>query len=149
MSKDVPRRGLIERSAKDMKQGSFIASLEDCSSGDDRMAHLQCPECGSCYLHQIATDIYEREEDAQFGKHTKVRRNETVVDTDMSGNPSARRQGLVITFECENCDALPQFAIYQHKGCTYLKLFQRIKAAGPVLQVVPTLVRRDYKEIGF
>lgn len=134
---------------KSIKQGPFIDRIEDCSSHGDLRAQLLCPECGSCYLHQRVTDIYEREEDAPFGKHTTVRRHETVVTTDMSGNPSSRRQGLVITFECENCDAIPQFAIYQHKGLTLLKLFQQEKAVRPVLQAVPTPVKRDDEEIGF
>jgi hypothetical protein len=54
-------------------------------------------------------------------------------DADMGGNPSSRRDGITIEFECENCNGAPPpqqnpafglsknyLHIVQHKGTTYL-----------------------------
>ena len=43
------------------------------------------------------------------------------IDTDLKGNPSARRDGLAIRFWCESCDARPVLTIAQHKGSTLVE----------------------------
>ena len=65
--------------------------------GDD----LICPSCGCNNLHQTAVDTYFRTEDAEQGIHTRVDLRGVKTDMNVSGNPSARRSGLFITFECE------------------------------------------------
>jgi hypothetical protein len=80
---------------------------------------LECL-CGSRNLHHFKIDIYEREEDARSGHHTQVSGFRTVIDQDMSGNPSSRRDGLVIRFWCENCETVKALTITQHKGDTQL-----------------------------
>lgn len=85
--------------------------------GDD----LLCPKCGCNNLHQIAVDTYFRGEDAEVGIHAHVGFDGVRTDMDVSGNPSARRSGMTITFECEQCDGDKFLHIYQHKGTTYLE----------------------------
>lgn len=77
-----------------------------------------CPSCGGECLHQNAVDVYFRGEDVAEGVF--VHCNDTTVKAISSdGNPSAYRDGLVITFWCEHCDDKPQLAIIQHKGTTF------------------------------
>ena len=82
---------------------------------------LRCPVCDSEYLHAEQTDVYERNEDSNVGCHTTVAFHHTTVDLNMKNNPSSRRDGLTITFSCEQC-VQPfirhTLAIYQHKGMT-------------------------------
>ena len=77
---------------------------------------LVCPNCKGTYLHQVSVDYFDRQEDAQQGTHILVQNGTATLDTNMSGNPSKRREGIVITFDCENCEATPRLTIAQHKG---------------------------------
>ena len=80
---------------------------------------LMCPVCGGNNLHQESTEIFERSEDAETGLHVRATRDDVAVSTDISGNPSLRRQGMSIGFACEGgCSLI--LNIYQHKGCTYV-----------------------------
>jgi hypothetical protein len=98
---------------------------------------LKCPCCGSEYLHQTTVCVYNRSEDAPMTHVTEVKQEgrtegfkgviHKIEPSFRSGNPSGRRQGLTIFFECESChgednDVL-RFAldVYQHKGNTYLE----------------------------
>lgn len=83
---------------------------------------LLCPCCGFNCLHHDRVDVYLRDEDAKCGLHVRTRGsvNTSEVDTDMSGNPSERRDGLTIRFWCEGCDARPLMEISQEKGSTRL-----------------------------
>jgi hypothetical protein len=81
----------------------------------------QCPNCKGSYLHQKRVTVYERNEDAKQTTVTEVSRKGTDVSTWSSsetGNPSDRRQGLAILFECEDCPAWPELTLAQHKGWT-------------------------------
>ena len=95
---------------------------------------LACPDCGEQYLHQRNTTIFQRGEDgdtttviAQDGNTAQV----TDFPSDDTCNPSSRRHGLIIEFECEFChhdgeqevSNLPLFrlAILQHKGNTFVE----------------------------
>jgi hypothetical protein len=84
-------------------------------------AELICPECTCNNLHQKSIDTYFRPEDAEVGIHAHVGFGGVKADADVSGNPSARRSGLFITFECEQCEGDKHLNIYQHKGTTYLE----------------------------
>jgi len=98
---------------------------------------LKCPCCGSEYLHQSTVFVYNRSEDAPMTHVTEVKQEgrgegfkgvtHKIEPSLHSGNPSGRRQGLTILFECESCHAEDggklRFAldVYQHKGMTYLE----------------------------
>ena len=101
---------------------------------------LNCPDCGDNYLHHRDTTIFERGEDgdtttviAQNGRSAQV----SDFPSDDTCNPSWRRNGLIIEFECEHChgpswdpatdehipsNAPPlRLAIIQHKGNTFME----------------------------
>lgn len=87
---------------------------------------LQCPlpHCfdvdGESYLHQLSVDVYFRQEDTNCeGVH--IDGDGTVSTPAKHPNPSARRDGIVISFECENCDGGKRMTITQHKGQTYIQ----------------------------
>ena len=94
------------------------------------LSNLHCPECDSIYLHQRTIGIYNCDEDASTGVHLDVQSKSFTMDTNLTGNPSPRRQGLSISFYCENCDDINPsngidhpghiLNIFQHKGETYI-----------------------------
>lgn len=94
---------------------------------------LNCP-CGKeGNLHQGNVTIFQRREDgntttviAQEGRTAQV----SDFPSQDTCNPSPRRHGLLIEFECEQCSydcdgntTRPPFrlAIFQHKGHTYMQ----------------------------
>src|SRR5215467_14679736 len=91
--------------------------------------------CGGTYLHQGKIEVFTR----LRGEDTDV--TAIVIDRnaielgDPNRNPSARRDGLIIHFDCEECGSdefdeprprphAIRLAIFQHKGQTYLRLYQ-------------------------
>lgn len=82
---------------------------------------LCCPNCGGENLHEFFSEVYERTEDSATGLHALVIGQDFRVDANMIGNPSPRRDGIRITFTCENCDHQSYLAIYQHKGQTLIE----------------------------
>ena len=88
---------------------------------------LFCPVCAmhsSDYsqLHQVRVDVFNRAEDAKTGQHTICIGDKTYTDNDINNNPSMRRQGLIVYFQCErHTENLIEFSISQHKGKTYIK----------------------------
>ena len=82
---------------------------------------LDCPNCGGNNLHQSSVSVFFRDtEDSKEGKFIRCAVG-YVEATNPNNNPSCRRDGLLISFECENCSADPELAIYQHKGTTYVE----------------------------
>lgn len=80
---------------------------------------LKCPSCGGENLHHETVDVYFRKgEDSIDGVFVRCD-STSVKPITGEGNPSNRRDGLVIKFWCETCDDKPQLAIIQHKGTTY------------------------------
>lgn len=86
---------------------------------------LHCPECDGTYLHQFGFEWFDRaHEDDDRGFHIRsLGHNDLHVDTDISRNPSSRRDGLRIWFFCESCSSDhegPYFglSIAQRKGET-------------------------------
>ena len=77
---------------------------------------LLCPKCHCNNLHQTAVDVYFRPEDATHGIHAHVDFEGVKTDMDVDNNPSARRSGLYITFECEQCDGNKDLLVYQQIG---------------------------------
>src|SRR5580698_2272706 len=85
---------------------------------------LCCPVCGNNYTHQGAVHVYHRrEEDAIEGLSVSVDGLLVVANTDADfWNPSRRRNGLTIDFECEGCDReVRTLSILQHKGQTFMR----------------------------
>ena len=84
-------------------------------------AELLCPKCNGNYLHHHRVEIFEREEDQDHGIHLTVQDGSVSTDTSMTNNPSSRRHGLAIHFECEMCGTQSIFSIAQHKGNTHVR----------------------------
>lgn len=88
------------------------------------LSNLLCPSCGDGYLHQGIVEVYNRQEDAEQVRATIVDGYDVLSHTipnDKSNNPSSRRTGVVIHFECEHCEDTDfQLRIAQHKGFTLM-----------------------------
>jgi hypothetical protein len=84
---------------------------------------LLCPKCGNNNLHQFKVETFARVEDSAKGIHVIVEGTDIMkLDNDMSGNPSARRDGVSIHFSCESCPQVSVLTVVQHKGTTYLEM---------------------------
>lgn len=99
-------------------------------------ADLLCPRCGADNLHHIGVVFYERGEDAvdvlqlthallRYGEDRITGTTTEIVPSKQSLNPSARRSGLAIQFECEQCgggtdDDKIELTIAQHKGSSQI-----------------------------
>lgn len=83
--------------------------------------HL-CPNCGSENTHHTAVDVYARLREDADGHHARVDRTGVKVDTDISGNPSRRRDGIKINLWCEECNFIHDLEISQHKGNTIISI---------------------------
>lgn len=101
----------------------------DGATGND--AALLCPGCGEPWLHHHNIAAWDRDdEDSKTGLYVNVgagvsvegapARNGLFVAREMTGNPSRRRDGLVVRFWCETCDARPVLRLVQHKGETFI-----------------------------
>ena len=98
---------------------------------------LKCPKCSENYLHHRNTTIFERSEDDKLTTVIAQSEHEAHVSSFPSAdtcNPSSRRNGILIEFQCEQChydygDASPEggyegcfrLAIIQHKGNTFVE----------------------------
>ena len=95
---------------------------------------LLCPQCGGNNLHQGTVTVFNRNEDQVDTQVTCVQKDDdasTVLITDRTtSNPSPRRHGMLIDFECESCYEMQDgdyihdklvLAIYQHKGLTLVE----------------------------
>lgn len=84
-------------------------------------------------LHHKEVLINDRFEDSKTGKsiwvgglsHWSDRtfQFKYCEESNMSLNPSPRRGGILIEFDCECCLAKPQLGIFQHKGLTCIEWF--------------------------
>ena len=84
---------------------------------------LKCPKCESTYIHHTSVETYMRCEDSDTGSYVYTDRalNTTTIGGRLpSGNPSPRRQGMVIGFDCECCGEM-KLSIMQHKGETFIE----------------------------
>lgn len=80
---------------------------------------LLCPSCGESNLHHCIVGVYNRVmEDSTHGIHLEVNGGVVTQDKDLSGNPSKRRNGIAISFTCEQCDDEHILNIIQHQGQT-------------------------------
>jgi hypothetical protein len=88
-------------------------------------AALLCPVCEESCLHHGDIEVFNRDvEDSKEGTHLTIRGNWSEKDNDMSLNPSRRRDGLLIHFECEQGCKGVVLQIAQHKGETLMQMGQ-------------------------
>jgi hypothetical protein len=93
-------------------------SYAEGMGGDD----IACPNCGNGYLHQGTVHVFHRAKEDADSERIIIEGDKVKLDDAGSNdaNPSARRQGLVVDFTCEHCNAHPQLCLAQHKGATEL-----------------------------
>ncbi len=85
--------------------------------------YLLCPHCGLGMLHQDLVDVYRRNnEDDAHGIHIVTDGPSVTIDSDAEdGNPSNRRDGMELWFECEFCtEEAVMLVIHQHKGSEFI-----------------------------
>jgi hypothetical protein len=102
----------------------IVSPVIETSAGFmDQVVDLRCPCCGQGYLHHKSVTAYDRQEDEEMLTRTKVENGMVAshLVPHNADNPSQRRHGLVIEFDCENCRADPiQLRFAQHKGVTHV-----------------------------
>ena len=86
---------------------------------------LTCPCCKDeeSNLHHSRIEIFNRQEDAIFGNRTIIDGSITMVDNNIDGNPSPRRDGISIVFWCEQCCEQSILDIIQHKGMSFMRWY--------------------------
>ena len=92
--------------------------------GPGSAADLLCPGCGQQNLHHGRVTVFDRDEDAETTTVSVV--DDGLVSShrlpsDGCGNPSSRRHGIAIAFECELCAVGLELTIAQHKGMTAIE----------------------------
>lgn len=97
----------------------------------DESGCLECVNvnCCSTYLHEFKTEHFNYGEGREHGSTTTIEDGQVRVETNKlhlkeRKNPSSYRQGLKVTFYCEECEAITVLTIAQHKGRSY---FQRVE----------------------
>lgn len=88
-----------------------------------KSAPLVCPNCGDEYLRHQSIGVYCRDkEGADSGLVTEISGGATTITRNMDGNPSKRRDGIVIIFDCETCGHKSKMLIVQHEGQTFFSM---------------------------
>lgn len=94
----------------------------------DYEVSVGCAHCSGGMLHQEQVEIYRVEdEDSPVQKRVVCdRSNNVLIDKNAprshSRNPSPRRDGVRIVFNCENCGGFTNLLIFQHKGRELLQI---------------------------
>ena len=81
---------------------------------------LRCPQCGEQNLHHGNVEVFNRDREDGPGNCTIVGPRLASVSRDQEGNPSPRRDGMLVHMWCEHCPAKPTLGILQHKGTTFV-----------------------------
>ena len=100
-----------------LKISHAIEFTPDAGGGPE----LKCPRCGSHYLRQGRVTVFDRKEDGELTTVTTVAGGLAathLLPSDQVANPSGRRHGLAIAFDCEGCGDGIELTIAQHKGNT-------------------------------
>lgn len=100
-------------------------SLKIKTTPNAEESDLHCPRCDGQHLHHSRIIAFDRDEDAADVTRVEVVGSKVAMDRIANAdteNPSSRRDGVVITFWCENCgdDKLIRLNIAQHKGSTQM-----------------------------
>jgi hypothetical protein len=83
---------------------------------------LKCAGCGEEYTRVKGVYWFRRGEDrssCDTGFLT-LSGHQGAVKTSNKLNPSARRDGLRVIYNCEHCETISSLNIEQHKGNTYI-----------------------------
>ena len=85
---------------------------------------LLCPACGGRFLHHedFAVEVWQRPEDALIQGCAILPRGAGVSFIPAEDNPSSRRSGVRLKFNCENCSSTSRLEIAQHKGETFVSI---------------------------
>ena len=85
---------------------------------------LECPKCGDAFMHQRSVEVYNQSEadDQSVGFEIDRGNNSISIGGDPEDNPSGRRGGIRIEFECETCSASNphHLVVEQSKGNEYI-----------------------------
>jgi hypothetical protein len=87
-------------------------------------SQVSCPWCKSTYVHIRSVEVFNRsKEDSETGLRVEVKGMFMRSHPSMAGNPSPRRDGLKIRYECETCGEYNPFwdYIYNHKGEVFIE----------------------------
>lgn len=122
-SRATPERKTVTEEdvvARVLSKGTYFSTKQPV---DYFSKTLNCPDCNDQYLHHCGVEVFGRSEDATTGQHITLVGTgaETYIkteDSNMRGNPSARRGGILIHFCCEACGSTPTYYFAQHKGNT-------------------------------
>lgn len=104
---------------------SYERSLSNALVTGDYECAVECPKCTEAFssLHHSTIKVFNRDsEDQTTGLYTELSSN--AIETHRilpSGNPSSRRDGLTVRFNCEQCGPnVATLCIAQHKGSTFM-----------------------------
>lgn len=114
-----------------MTQQIHYSNVVKARVWSERASLLECPCCGSEYLHHAKVTIFDRGEDAETVVRTEVQGSKLSVNPldQGQGNPSSRRDGVTVDFWCEGCGASPiTLTIGQHKGMTEIGWVHGVKS---------------------
>lgn len=95
---------------------------------NEYIPHLKCPICGAAWTHQSTVEVYQRDdEDSRIGICSIVGDGRCIIHNKMDENPSGRRDGIRISFWCEQCSGIEMTPVFdliiaQHKGETEMFL---------------------------
>ena len=93
--------------------------MERLTFNDGENGCLMCRHCGGDYLHQGAVGVWNREEDQNVpGFMVDITGGIRIAEAER--NPSPRRSGVSIMFDCEQCGIVGKLFIIQHKGQTFI-----------------------------
>jgi hypothetical protein len=108
----------------------YFAGGRGMKVGLEEYDALACPSCGETYLHQGTVEFFFRAAEDAPSKVLVAKSDGTIATTSPNPNPSSRRQGLLIHFQCEYChiteggdwsEKTAILEIYQHKGQTFME----------------------------
>src|ERR1035437_2840760 len=84
---------------------------------------LTCPNCGSVHMKQTSVTVYERATDAAtIGTSVTINKEGSFTTEHLEGNPSPRKNAVVITFECINCNKVFDLTLANIKGVTDVRM---------------------------
>lgn len=84
---------------------------------------LQCYHCKGEFTHVRGFLWFRRDEDCDHSKTIFADKSSvSELKTSNALNPSARRDGIRVIYDCENCRKFSSLNIWQHKGLTYLNV---------------------------
>ncbi|PHS25517.1 MAG: hypothetical protein COA85_06910 [Robiginitomaculum sp.] len=82
--------------------------------------YLLCPICANEYMAHETIEVFDHHEGNKQETHITISEGKMSSDHDLSGNPSGKRNGLKISFKCENCKRSSVLKIAQQEGLTYM-----------------------------